>query len=148
MKLIKIDLSQPFETILARVLALPANSKADPQRSAETRSTFSSLKKGDLELTRTADIKKVVRCLYEAAHGRQVETSIGLIPIAPPLAPFLKEKPLYISTQVDFLLAALTRIIEISSRPGERPFVPTEHETLRQPSTPNRTARLNAASVS
>ena len=148
MKLTKIDLSQPFETLLSRVLALPANSKANRRRSPEMRSAYSSLKKGDPELTRTADIKRVVRCLYEAAHGRQVETSIGLIPIAPPLAPYLKERPLYIRTQVDFLLAALTRILEMSSRPGEQPFAPTQCETLRQPSISDRTVRLNAASVS
>ena len=57
----------------------------------------------------------MLRCLYEAAHGRQVETEIDARAIAPPMAPILKESPFYIRTQVGFLLEALTRIISAAS---------------------------------
>ena len=138
MKPIEIDLSEPFEKVLARVLAAPANSKTRSQKSAEPGVNLVSPKQGDLELKRTAEVKKVVRCLYEAAHGRQVETHVGLIPIAPPIAAFLKEKPLYIRTQVDFLLAALTRIIEMCPRVSQRPSARLQSEAVRKPSTFNR----------
>jgi hypothetical protein len=131
MKPIKIDLSQPFENVLARVFAAPVDAKAKSQSFAETRLKRVSPKQGDPERTRRAEVKKVVRSLYEAAHGRQVETPIGLINIAPPVAAFLKEKPFYIETQVDFLLAALTRIIEMSSRVRERPLAQAQNRTVQ-----------------
>ena len=142
MKLIKIDLSQPFEHVLARVLEAPANAKVTNQSCTETRLKLAFPKDDDLELTRRREVKKVLRSLYEAAHGRQVETSIGLIPIAPPIAAFLKEKPFYITTQIDFLLAALTRIIEMSLRVGERGRRKFCVEARRNPPTAYRTSRL------
>ena len=91
-KRIKIDLAEPFEKVLADVLAAPANVRASNQRFANTRSRLLSPKQGDFDPRGRAGIKRIVRYLYEAAHGREVETPVGLIPIAPPVAAFLKEK--------------------------------------------------------
>jgi hypothetical protein len=95
MRNIEIDLAQPFEKVLATVLSLPAgcrNAVAD-------------------RLGNEAELKQVLRGLYEAANGRQVETPIGFIAIAPPVAEFLKAKPFQAATQIEFLIAAATRII-------------------------------------
>lgn len=95
MKNTRIDLSQPFEQILTRVLSLPrGHARASKNGTGEE-----------------ADVKQVLRGLYEAANGRQVETILGLIQIAPPVAPFLKEEPFEVATQLDFLVEAMSRVI-------------------------------------
>jgi hypothetical protein len=81
----EIDLTQPFEHVLATVLSLPSGSD-DRSNTAVT-----------TELTHS------LRGLYEAANGRHVGTAVGLVPIAPPVAPFLKEKPFNAATQREFL---------------------------------------------
>ena len=99
MKKIQIYLSQPFEEILATVLSLPrAHGPASNETSDEDR-----------------ELKQVLRGLYEAANGRQVETPLGLVPIAPPVAPFLKAAPFEVATQLDFLVEAMARVITCSS---------------------------------
>ena len=111
MKETKIDLLKPFEKVLKAVLSAPENDKGIREGAAQngTGSVFAkSVNQGPVS---KAELKRVLRCLYEAAHGRQVETQIGLVTIAPPVAASLKERPFYIKTQVDFLLEALTRII-------------------------------------
>ncbi|HEV3409630.1 MAG TPA: hypothetical protein VG095_05015 [Chthoniobacterales bacterium] len=100
MKKIRIHLSQPFEEILAAVLSLPrAHAPASAQASAEDE-----------------ELKQVLRGLYEAANGRHVETTLGLVPIAPPVAPFLKELPFEVATQLDFLVEAMSRVITCPSK--------------------------------
>ena len=95
MKENRIHLSQPFEHVLAAVLSLP-----------KTRDdTMDSRRQGGAEL------RELLRRLYEAANGRQVETTIGLVPIAPPVAAYLKETPFEVETQLDFLLEAMSRMI-------------------------------------
>jgi hypothetical protein len=97
MKEIEIDLSQPFESVIEAVLALPngsVNGTADHGL-------------GEKEL------REAIRGLYEAANGRQAETEIGLIPIAPPIAPFLKAKPFRAATLKDFLVAAAAQIVSL-----------------------------------
>ena len=95
MKEVEIDLSQPFEKILEAVLALP-------NRSAT----------GDSENgTGEKELRLMIRALYEAANGRQVETPLGLIPIAPPIAPFLKARPLRAATLREILVAAAPHIV-------------------------------------
>src|SRR5215212_5778170 len=120
MKPIKVDLSEPFEKVLADVLAAPANIGAKNQRFARTKRSLVSPKQRDIELQARAEVKRIVGYLYEAAHGRQVQTPIGLIPIAPPVAAFLTEKPFYIRTQIDFLLSAVARIVATPARVRER----------------------------
>jgi hypothetical protein len=73
-------------------------------------------KRGDQGPAGNAEIRGLLRCIYKAAHGGQVETQIGHVAIASPVAASLRETPFYIKTQVDFLLEALTRIIRGASR--------------------------------
>ena len=111
MKQTKIDLLNPFEKVLNAVLSTPDDDEGIREGAGQngTSSVFANaVNRGSTSKT---ELKRVLRCLYEAAHGRQVETQIGLITIAPPVAAFLKERPFYIKTQIDFLLEALTRII-------------------------------------
>jgi ribosomal subunit interface protein len=103
MKLTKINLAEPFEKILAAVFALPATGNASyaEARASANRTT---------DARRSSELEEVTRAIYEAANGRQVGTQIGLIPIAPPIAGFLKDAPFYVQTQSDFLLQALARL--------------------------------------
>src|SRR4051794_36689237 len=95
MKKTRIDLSKPFEEILAAVLSLPRDHvRASSNGSDE-----------DLEL------KQILRGLFEAANGRHVETVVGLVPIAPPVAPFLRKTPFEVETQLDFVIEAMSRVI-------------------------------------
>ena len=94
-------------------------------------------KRGDQGPGDSAELKGLLRCLYEAAHGRQVETQIGHVAIAPPVAPSLKETPFYIKTQVDFLLEALTRIIGGASHSKQWNSTPaTSRKRLRRKPCP------------
>ena len=95
MRSIEIDLTKPFEKIWAAVLALPPG--CDDAVTARR--------------TNKAELKQVIRGLYEAANGRQVETSLGLVAIAPPACEFLKAKPLRASTQIDLLIEAAARLL-------------------------------------
>ena len=102
MKKISIHLSQSFEELLAAVLALPPT---DPSEASQ-------------EGPNDEELKQVLRGLYEAANGRHVETALGLVPIAPPVAPFLKEEPLEVGTQFDFFVEAMSRVIACPSEPS------------------------------
>jgi hypothetical protein len=118
MKQTKIDLLEPYEKVLGAVLSVPENHKVIGGGAAQTTTTGAMFaKRGDQGPAGNAEIRGLLRYIYEAAHGRQVETQIGHVAIAPPLAASLKETPFYIKTQVDFLLEALTRIIRGASRP-------------------------------
>lgn len=91
MKEIEIDLSEPFESFLATVLSLPPHGVSANGSSNEE------------------EIRRATRCLYEAAHGRVVETSMGAIPIAPAVAAFLKTEPFSVNTRSEFLSLAQTK---------------------------------------
>lgn len=95
MKLIEINLADPLERVLMRVWSLPWGG------------TYTA----DNGSAEDAELKHAIRGLYEAANGRQVETPLGWIAIAPPVAPFLKARPFYVETQMDLLVQAATRII-------------------------------------
>jgi hypothetical protein len=95
MRRIEINLSDPFEEVLTCVLSLPSG----------TRGIAGNGSCDDKEF------KQIIRELYEAANGRQVETRFGWIAIAPPVADFLKARPYYVATQIDLLIEAATRII-------------------------------------
>jgi hypothetical protein len=83
MKPIAINLREPFETVLATVLQLPPGA--------------------GMALADDKQIIKAVRRLYEAAHGRSVQTPIGLIPIAPAIASSLAAEPFYVSSRAELL---------------------------------------------
>ena len=117
MKQTKIDLLEPYEKVLGAVLSVPENHKVIGGGAAQTTTTGAMFaKRGDQGPAGNAEIRGLLRCIYKAAHGRQVETQIGHVAIAPPVAASLKETPFYIKTQVEFLLEALTRIIRGASR--------------------------------
>lgn len=86
MKRISIDLSAPFESALKQALALPAG--------------------GDEGRISNAQTALAMRSLSAAANGRSVATPIGRIPIAPAVAPWLKEAPLTVRTRRELLLLA------------------------------------------
>ena len=71
-------------------------------------------------------MQELLRSIYEAANGRQVATTIGLISIAPAVAPYIAKEPFYVETQADFLSQVLGRVAkEISNnrtpaRPSRR----------------------------
>jgi hypothetical protein len=89
----QIDLNQPFERVVAAVLSLPAGSaSSDKPRNK-------------------AELTTLVRGLYEAANGRHVETVLGRVPIAPPVAEFLKAKPFKAASQADFAIEVAARMI-------------------------------------
>ena len=111
MKQTKIDLLQPFEKVLGAVLSTPESHKVVDEGAAQNATGAVFPNRVNHGPASSAELRRVVRCIYEAAHGRQVETQIGLVAIAPPVAASLKETPFYIKTQVGFLLEALTRII-------------------------------------
>jgi hypothetical protein len=92
-KIVAIDLNQPFEHVLDAVLSLPTEATNGDKPASD------------------AELKRLTRGLYEAANGRHVETGIGLVPIAPPVAEFLKAEPINAATQVEFLIDMATRII-------------------------------------
>jgi hypothetical protein len=95
MKLVEINLADPFERVLTRVLSLP----------------WGGTHKGGNVSADDAELRHALLGLYEAANGRQVETPLGWIAIAPPVAAFLKVRPFYVETQMDLLVQAATRII-------------------------------------
>jgi hypothetical protein len=86
MKEIKIDLAEPFPSVLAQALSLPLNGTDAPKSESE--------------------VKKAARCLYEAAHGRVVDTNIGPVGIAPAVAAALKTAPFSMKTREEFLVFA------------------------------------------
>ena len=80
---VEIELRLPFEENLARAFALPAS----PDRPSD------------------AEIAGALRRLYELAHGRSVSTTLGLIPIAPAVAPFLSRRRFSVATRSELLRA-------------------------------------------
>ena len=116
MKQTKIDLLEPFEKVLTSVLAVPEKNKVITKSPAENATSLLFPNPVDRSAATAVELREVLRCLYDAAHDRQVETQIGPVAIAPPVAASLKETPFYIKTQADFLLEALTRIIRGASR--------------------------------
>ena len=103
----KIHLSEPFEKVLASLLTLPSTHAETDELHFRDTADFVLRKRAK----RGAEVKEALRALYEAAHGRQVETQIGFLAIAPPIAGFLKEEPYYVTTQYEFFLEAFTRIL-------------------------------------
>ena len=100
----RINLAEPFEKISAALSSLPlVDSSLSPRRKVAFKQT---------------KVRHLLREIYEAANGRQVATTIGLVAIAPPIAPYLKDKPFCVNTQADFFSQALARIADgIRKRP-------------------------------
>jgi ribosomal subunit interface protein len=86
MKYIEINLDDPFERTLAAILSLPEG--------------------GDARGANDETVAQALRCLYTAAHGRAVQTSLGSISIAPATDSSLKDAPLRLDTRSDLLALA------------------------------------------
>lgn len=82
----RIDLAEPYEKGLTTVLSLPRNDNGGEDISAEPEK-----------------VTEAFRRLYQSANGFQVRTVLGPITIGPAVAPWLKEEPLSIGTQEEFL---------------------------------------------
>src|SRR4029077_14993344 len=100
MNQVLIDLSEPFEKVLATALSLPRTGDAWPSDAA---------------------IKRAMRYLYEAASGRVVETRIGAIPIAPPVKPWLKAKTLCLQNAAELLATVKDNLGASNSLNSPRP---------------------------
>jgi hypothetical protein len=114
MRRTEIHLSGPFEEVLASLLTLPSTQTGADELG------FSGAADSLLRAKRDAEVREALRSVYEAAHGRQVETRIGFVTIAPPVADFLKEAPYYVTTQHEFFLEAFTRLLAGASPRKER----------------------------
>ena len=79
----KIDLRLSFEENIKRALALPRCADCPDDH----------------------EIVGALRRLYDLAHGRSVETGLGLIAIAPPVATSLSLKAFSVATRPDLLTA-------------------------------------------
>jgi putative sigma-54 modulation protein len=86
MNKIAIPLGEPLEILIQRALALPNGGIDDD------------------------NVVKMMRYVYQLAHGRFVETLIGRIPIAPPIVPDLATARIYAATRSE-LLSLLKRMI-------------------------------------
>ncbi len=125
MKRVTIDLADPFDEIVDKLASLPP-----------TDNLVGSDGPAVSELS--PEVKQVLRSLYEAAHGRQIATQIGLVPVAPALALFLKDVPFEVGSQTDFLLEALARlgtnlnsVTNIPSRRGDKKIGHPRAESCR-----------------
>jgi len=107
MRPIEIHLSEPFKEVLASLLRLPSTHAETDELHFPDAADSTSRKSAKCD----PEVKAAFRSLYEAANGRQVESQVGFIPIAPPVASFLKNKPYYVATQYEFFLEAFTRIL-------------------------------------
>ena len=134
MKQAKIDLARPFEEIAASLRSIPA--------------TDNFIDRNDTVCEPSSEVEEVLRSIYEAANGRTVATQIGLIPIAPPTAAFLKDAPFFVETQADFLLQALARLYSESCREtGIRPRQ-IEREITNRKTESRRPSSLGRRSIS
>jgi hypothetical protein len=83
MKTVEIELRLPFEENMRRALALPAS----------------------LDGHSDEEIGQALRRLHELAHGRSVHTTLGLVAIAPAVAPGLSRSKFSFASRCELLAA-------------------------------------------
>jgi hypothetical protein len=98
----KINLAESFEQLWSAISSLPLTNDGSSQRMEED--------------SKRIKVKQLLREIHEAANGRHVATTIGLVAIAPPIAPHLKDKPFFVESQADFLAQALARLAPDASK--------------------------------
>lgn len=103
----EIQLSKPFKEVLANLLTLPRTHAEIDELHVPNAADSTLRRSAECD----ANVKAAFRSLYEAVNGRQVETQVGFIAIAPPVASFLKDEPYCVATQQEFFLEAFTRIL-------------------------------------
>jgi hypothetical protein len=114
-KQVEINLAGPFTEVLATLLALQSTDREAKEIRSPGAADSGVRENGNCD----AEVREAFRSLYEAANGRQVETQIGFIALAPPVADFLKDKPYYVATQCEFFVEAFARILVAGSPPRE-----------------------------
>jgi hypothetical protein len=114
-KQVEINLAGTFAEVLATLLALQSTGREAKEIRLPGAADSGLRQNGHCD----AEVIEAFRSLYEAANGRQVETQIGFIAIAPPVAGFLKDKPYYVATQCEFFVEAFARILVAGSPPRE-----------------------------
>ena len=115
MKQVEINLAGAFAEVLATLLALQSTGREAKEIRPPGAADSGLRQNGHCD----AEVIEAFRSLYEAANGRHVETQIGFIAIAPPVAGFLKDKPYYVATQCEFFVEAFARILVAGSPPRE-----------------------------
>jgi hypothetical protein len=114
-KRIEINLAATFGEVLSTLLTLQGTDREAKEIRSPGAAESGARENGKCD----AEVKEALRSLYEAANGRQVETRIGFIAIAPPVAGFLKDKPYFVATQYEFFVEAFARILIAASPPRE-----------------------------
>ena len=104
-----IDLTKPFDRVLAIALSLPRD---------------------DDRLVNDGAIKQAVRRLYEAAHGRFVQTQIGPIPIAPPVEASLQATPLLVNSARELIVLCEAKSKPAAGAPSHADRTETESKTF------------------
>jgi hypothetical protein len=84
---VEIDLRLPFEETIKRALALFASAHRRSEK----------------------EMVGALRRLYELAHGRSVQTTLGLIPIAPAVAPGLSDGTFFLTIHSELLTATASQ---------------------------------------
>jgi hypothetical protein len=92
---VEIELRLPFEENIERALALPPS----PDRPNDEA------------------VVAALRRLYELAHGRSVQTTLGLIAIAPAVAPALSHRTFSVASRSALLTAVRDQIAAAFSKP-------------------------------
>jgi hypothetical protein len=95
MNRVKIELRLPFEKNIERTLSLSAS----------------------LDCPNDEEVVRALRRLYELAHGRSVQTALGLVAIAPPVAPSLSQTTFSVASRSDLLTAVQDQIAAAFSKP-------------------------------
>jgi hypothetical protein len=126
----KINLAEPFEKLSIAVSSLPL--------------THDGISPQAEEVAKETKVKQLLREIYEVANGRQVATTIGLVALAPPTAPYLKDKPFFVETQADFLSRAIVRMADGASK--RRASVPA-HRALSSTISPRAQAKGRASEM-
>jgi hypothetical protein len=137
MKQVEINLAGTFADVLAALLALQSTGRDAKEIRLPGAADSGLCENGNCD----AEVREAFQSLYEAANGRQVETQIGFIAIAPPVAGFLKDKPYYVATQCEFFVEAFARILVAGSPPRENRSNGARQQTARQPA-PNKRPRI------
>ena len=104
MKKIEVNLGIPFDEVVARGIALPDD--------------------GGSQSTSDEQIVRALRRLYELAHGHSVETVIGLIPIAPPVASCLANARFSIGSRRELLAIVEEKIASTWTPKGHQARCP------------------------
>ena len=110
MNRIEINLREPFEDNLERALALPAGHEGTGPTDEQ--------------------IRAELRRIYEFSYGRAVETTFGLVAIAPALLPALAEARLQVSNRQQLLAALREKLASLGQNDRTTTYQSTGNPAL------------------